>query len=134
MVWRKAMMVMYQKSVCFTSVENPPSRTTVAHTVASVPKPFIALYASALLRIKKLSHSSGSKSPMIFQAVVPLCFLAILAMGLIADTRTVSHMMSSTKHVTYRLAAFVQRIICHKKNFCSLQASTEHRLKYASKE
>jgi len=87
------MMVMYQKSVCFTSVENPPSRTTVAHTVASVPKPFIALYASALLRIKKLSHSSGSKCPMMFQ-VVPLCFLAILAMRLIADTRTVSHMMS----------------------------------------
>jgi hypothetical protein len=51
------------------------------------------LYASALLRIKKLSHSSGSKCPMMFQ-VVPLCFLAILAMRLIADTRTVSHMMS----------------------------------------
>uniref|UniRef100_A0A0E0H966 Uncharacterized protein n=1 Tax=Oryza nivara TaxID=4536 RepID=A0A0E0H966_ORYNI len=60
MDWTKAMTVTYQKSCFLTRVENPPSRTTVAQIVASVPRPFITLYTKAVQSRKMLNFSSGS--------------------------------------------------------------------------
>ncbi|BAS92195.1 Os05g0141033 [Oryza sativa Japonica Group] len=60
MDWTKAMTVTYQKSSFLMRVENPPSRTTVAQMVASVPMVFIALYKKAVQRRTVLRKSSGS--------------------------------------------------------------------------
>lgn len=50
--------------------------------------------------VEQLFRQQVREVPYDFHAA-PLCFLAILAMGLIADTRMVSHMMSSTKRTLH---------------------------------